>query len=453
MPKRNLYLLAAVALVSLVCYQKADSAHRSHYGKMFDTFVNVLEEVEDRYVEPVDERELFEGALEGMVHALDPNCAYLGPREAADSRAVLDQQFGGIGIEVSFDRETKVLTVITPVYGSPAFEQGVLPGDKIVKINDESTEGFTLADTVKRLRGKPGTSVRLSVLHPGQTEPVAVNITRAIIPVDSVLGDTRRADGSWNFLLAGSMDRIGYVRLTEFGKKTSLELSAALASLRAEGMQGLILDLRNNAGGLLPAAIEICDQFVSQGCIVTTRGREKTNIEVYEATGNAQATDFPIAVLVNQYSASASEILAACLQDHGRAIVVGQRSYGKGTVQSVIPLEGGRSEMRLTIATYWRPSGKNIHRSRTAKDSDEWGVSPDPGFEVKLTDAQLSDWVSARRKRDVLPTKEQNPADAAWLARHPRDDGQLEKAVEALEARIKERPASKESPTNPPVKP
>ena len=403
MPRRNLYALLIIAIVSLVCYQQADSAHRSRYGRMFDAFVEVLEEVDKHYVEQVDDRELFEGALHGLVAQLDPYSSYLGPAEATESRQSLDGEFGGIGIEVSIDRETKVLTVLSPIVGTPAYEAGVQAGDKILQINGESTEGFTLEDTIRRLRGRPGTSVQLSVLHEGDKEPVDITVQRAIIHVDSVVGFRRQADGSWDYWLPGK-PRIGYLRITTFGKKTGDEFRKLLADLTTSGMQALVIDLRNNSGGLLNIAVDIADLFVSSGRIVSTVGRDHAELERFDASGHGPYTQLPLVVLVNQYSASASEIVAACLQDHGRAMIVGQRTFGKGTVQSAIAhrTEGGKSVLRLTIATYWRPSGRNIHRGRRAKPSDAWGVLPNPGFDVPLTDQQLAEVLRRQRQRDVV---------------------------------------------------
>lgn len=402
MTRRNLLYLIVIAAVSLLCYRKADSEHRTRYGRMFDTFTEVLEQVERKYVEEVDERELFEGALEGMVSQLDPHSAYYPPQAAAESRASLNQEFGGIGIEVTIDRETKVLTILSPLPGTPAYEAGILPGDKILRINGESTEGFSMSDAMKRLRGKEGEPVRLQVLHETESEPTEITIVRAVIQVDSVLGDRRRPDGKWEFMLEGHRG-IGYIRITTFGVKTADEVHDALDQLQAEGMKALVLDLRGNSGGLLEdGAVRVCDLFIKQGRIVSTRGRDRREILVRDASGRAPFADVPMAVLVNRSSASASEVVAACLQDHGRAVIVGQRTFGKGSVQSVIALEGGKSELRLTTASYWRPSGHNIHRGKNATEQDEWGVTPDKGFDVKLTDDQALAMIRRRRQRDAV---------------------------------------------------
>ena len=214
----------------------------------------------------------------------------------------------------------------------------------------------------------------------------------------SVIGDTRNPDGSWNFFLAGH-DKIGYLRITDVTEHTVDELRQALAWMTDKGMRGLVLDLADDPGGYLAAAVDICDLLIASGEIVTTRGRGGKIRESYFADGKAPFTDFPIAVIVNQDSASAAEIIAACLQDNDRAVVVGQRSYGKGTVQELIDLEPGCGAMKLTTASYWRPSGKNIQRPHKDGDKGDWGVSPNKGFEVKLTDDELQRWEEWRQQR------------------------------------------------------
>lgn len=408
MPRRNLNLLLLIGFISFICYQQAESAHRSRYGRMFETFTEVLGVIERTYLEPTDDRELFQGALQGMVEQLDSYSAYIPPRQAQEFKEDLEGEFGGIGIEVTWDRETRTLTVMSPLVGTPAYEAGVLAGDTIVGIDGHSTEEFTLEDAVRHLRGKPGSTVRLMVLHEGDEEPVEINITRAIIHVDTVLGDLRTPDG-WEFFLEQD-SRIGYIRVTTFGEHTVAELNAALARLRAGGMQGLILDLRNNAGGLLTEGIAVCDMFIKEGRIVSTRGRNGMLITSADASGQAQYTDFPMAVLVNRFSASASEIVAACLQDHERAVIVGQRTWGKGTVQNVTKVDDGTSLLKLTVASYWRPSGENIHRSEDDDENDKWGVTPNEGFQIELTEEQLVAVIRQRRLRDVLQTSSSDAA-------------------------------------------
>ncbi|HET6881376.1 MAG TPA: S41 family peptidase [Pirellulales bacterium] len=426
MPRRNLYLLFAIALVSLACYVKADSAYRSRYGQMSDTFIEALKQIDQRYIERVEERRLFEAAMAGMIGQLgDPYSAYEPPQEALEFRQQLDQKFGGVGIEVVVDPATRRLTVSSPMIGTPAFDAGILAGDQIVAIDGETTEGMDYEEARRRMRGEPGESVTLSILHAGETSPHDVTLVRAVIKIPSVLGDTRDERGKWNFTLAEHPE-IGYLRIVSFGEQTVSEVEAALKELEKQKVRGLVIDLRRNFGGILRTAVATCDFFVRDGIIVTTRGRDKTqNLEVFKASGGAHYTDWPIVVLVDHWTASAAEIVAACLQDHHRATVVGERTWGKGTVQNVIPLEGGKSALKLTVATYWRPNEINIHRSAAAKEEDDWGVKPDRGFEIRLSQEDQVRAAEERRERDTIGTK-----GSPKLT--PLFDPPLDKAVEQL---------------------
>ncbi len=442
MPRRNLYLFSAVSLISLACYQKADSAHRSHVGKMFDTFATVVKEIEAHYLEPVDERELFEGALSGMVSQLDPYSAYIGPEAYASFRENLDQQFGGVGIEVFWDPAAEVLIVMSPMPGTPAYDAGILAGDRITAINGTPTDELAgVEDAVARLKGPPGESVRVKIVRDGEAEPREMALIRAIIKVSTVLGDTRSADGRWNFLLPGP-EAIGYVRITGFGDQTEAELDEALAALAAQRARAIILDVRNNAGGLLEAAVGTCRRFVREGTIVSIRGRDGRDPETFSATGRVTFPDIPLVVIANKYSASASEIVAACLQDNHRAVVIGERTWGKGTVQNVIPLENGTSSLKLTTASYWRPSGVNIHRGRKETERDAWGVLPTPGFEAPLSDDELRQVLEARRMRDQIPGVTRPGTNSGLAVDVLKVDIPLFKAVEHLRTVLSARPAS-----------
>lgn len=431
MPRRNVYILFAVLLISLVCYHRADSENRNRYGSMFNTFVTAMSEIREKHLYETKERQLFEGAMRGLAGQLDPYSGYDGEDDTRKFQSSLKQEFGGIGIEVSWDEKTKSLMVLSPIVDSPAYEKGIMSGDRILKINDESTEGLSINDAIKRIQGKPGEPVRITIVREGEEKPRELEIVRAKINVDTVLGDRRRADGSWNYVLEQAPE-FGYLRVTQFGEKTVDEIKRALEQLREANIKGLILDLRNDPGGLLTAATKICDQFVKQGVIVSVRDREQREREKYLATGDAQYADWPLVVLVNHFSASASEIVAACLQDHERAIVVGQRTWGKGTVQTPIELENGKSLLRLTIAGFWRPSGQNIHRSQTATEQDVWGVSPTPGYEVKFDDKQAIEIAKQRRQRDILP---RGGDDGATLPKV--DDPMIDKALEYLRSKPK----------------
>lgn len=425
MSRRSLLLIMMVALVSYACYRRAD---HNPYGRHF---AEILEKIDRNYVEPVDDQKLFEGALEGMVGKLDDYSSFISRRETDQFRQTLDQKFGGVGIEVSVDPKTQDLMVMSPLVGTPAYIAGVRAGDKIVSIDGQSTKGFSLKDAVGLLRGKEGEPVTLGVIHDGETKPVDYALVRKVIKVDSVLGDVRGPDDTWNFFLAGHPG-IGYIRITTFGELTVKELRSALEWLAERHCRGAIIDLRNNPGGLLPAATETCDLFLDAGKpIVSTRGREGKVEEEIHSTGNGPYQKLPLVVLVNHYSASASEIVAACLQDHHRAVIVGERSWGKGTVQKVLPVEGGRSVLKLTTASYWRPSGRNIHRLKSAAETDPWGVDPDADCSVPMTDKELSAWLEYRRDRDIV-----RPTDKSGTSAAPIDlnlDPALKRALEVLQ--------------------
>jgi len=366
--------------------------------QLYKTLVDTIDQVERNYVTEVDRRELIESAVRGVLSKLDPYSSYIGPEELGRFRSSVESEFGGIGIQISADDGQ--IQILSPMYGTPAYRAGLLAGDRIVEINDKTTDGLTLDEVVERLKGEAGTSVSLSVIHPGKEAKEKVTLTREKIHIDTVLGDHRKPDGTWEFML-DAKQRIAYVRLTAFSRDTAAELQKVMTHLQSEKIRGLILDLRFDPGGLLSAAIEVSDMFVSEGRIVSTKGRT-TPERKWDARKEGTFEGFPMVVLVNRYSASASEIVAACLQDHKRAVVVGERTWGKGSVQNVIEMDDGRSALKLTTASYRRPSGKNIHRFPDAKDTDEWGVHPDPNYEIKLSDAEMFKLMQERRSRDIL---------------------------------------------------
>ncbi len=395
MSRRNLHWLLSIIAVSLLGITVSYSAPTREKDKDYELVrlvVDVLHEVRERYVVDIDperERKLVEDMINGGLERLDSHSAYITPREYKQFEKQSEGKFGGVGIQVGLDRLTRQLTVISPMPGTPAYEAGVLAGDLIVKIDGKSTENMRMNEAVDLIQGDPGQKVSLTVLHEGAKEPVELAITRAIIEVPSVLGDKRKADNlrAWDFML-DKPSKIGYVRLINFSKTASKELRDAVEELQREGVRGLILDLRNNPGGLLKEAREVSDLFLTGGRIVSTKGRNHKE-EIYDAKSEGTlllpAEKYPLVVLVNKYSASASEIVAAALQDHQRAVIIGERTYGKGSVQNIIEMhEGGdRSALKLTTASYWRPSGKNIHRFPDSKDSDDWGVRPnDSGYQL-----------------------------------------------------------------------
>ena len=449
MPRRNLYAIVMVGAVSLLCWQVSQGAKpKDDVSELYGVFVDAVEQVQQNYVRPVSRRELMESALKGMLSNLDPHSAYINTSDWKSFKRQIEGKFGGVGMTVEADEDSKRLKVIAPMVGTPAYGAGVLAGDLILDIDGVSTEGLTIDKAVDALQGQPGTPVKLNILHEGAEKPEVITVTRAIIEVPSVMGDRRKPNDEWDFMLDKDK-KIGYIRITNFIQDTTDHVKDALDELEKEGMKGLILDLRDDPGGLLSAAVEISDLFVEEGKIVSTRGRN-TAEKTFEAHKEGTYTGFPMAVLVNHNSASASEILAACLQDHDRAVVIGERSFGKGSVQNILDLEDGNSVLKLTVATYWRPSGKNIHRFKNAKETDEWGVTPNPGLEVKLTRDEYHDWFLARRDRDFLSSRNKPKADkpkadekdkenpkAEKKEPKPFSDKQLDKAVAVLGEKVK----------------
>jgi carboxyl-terminal processing protease len=381
---------------------------KEDYYELYTILVDAIDQVERNYVKEYGRRELIEAAIEGVLDKLDPYSAYINPDEISRFRGTVESEFGGIGIQLA--PNPRQLTIFSPLVGTPAYRAGLLAGDRIVEIEGKSTQGMRMEEVIRLLKGKPKTKVRLAVIHLGKKEKVEVTITRQIIHVDTVLGDRRKEDDAWDFMLKPE-EHIGYVRITAFSRDTARpELQTVLEQLRSDGLQGLILDLRFNPGGLLTSAIEASDLFISKGRIVSTKGRNSPE-RAWDAKKEGTFEGFPMVVLVNRYSASASEIVSACLQDHKRAVIMGERTWGKGSVQNVIELAGGESLLKLTTASYRRPSGKNIHRFYGAKEGDDqqWGVTPDKGFDLRLSDAEMGSLIHQRRQRDVVQPKPDKP--------------------------------------------
>ncbi len=361
----------------------------------YDRFIEILRVVQKQYVRDVDAHEMFKDAIRGMLGGLDPFSDYVPEEEADEFNKMTRGKFGGIGIQIGMMRG--VLMVISPLEDTPAFEAGVLAGDVILEVNGKTTDGITLNDAVKILTGEPGTQVTIKVRHlTGET--VDITITRAIIEVHTVKGPKRDAENQWAWMLDPER-KIAYVRLTGFVDSSSDELRAVLERLVADGMKGLVLDLRFNPGGQLRVAVDVCDLFISEGVIVQTKGR---TVPSWEAVAKKEGTlpYFPMVVLANPFSASASEIVAGCLQDHNRAILVGERTFGKGSVQNLIPLEGDKAMLKLTTSKYYLPKGRSIHREEDMTDKDEWGVVPDILVPVKPEEYVAV--VRARQEADIV---------------------------------------------------
>lgn len=338
------------------------------------TFAKVLNLVQQYYVEEVDSHKLIYGGIKGMLQELDPHTNFLQPEVYKEFESETTGEFGGIGIEITVQND--ILTVISPIEDTPAWEAGIQAGDKIVEINGESTKGFSLAEAAQRMRGKKGSKVRMNIFRDGFEKPREFVIERGTVKVKSV---------KYTDLDSG----YGYVRLTSFIENSAPDFEKTLKAMQAKNkdIKGIIIDLRRNPGGLLDQAIKISDLFLEKGVIVSTMGRNRREKEVVHAKKEGTYSGFPIIVLINEYSASASEILAGALQDNKRAVIMGQQSFGKGSVQSVVKLGDG-SGLKLTVARYYTPSGRSIQAE---------GIRPD----VILEDVDPDAYKKAVIKRDV----------------------------------------------------
>ncbi len=401
MPQRNLLILLVMVAVSYACYVRGGQNPYPRY------LASGLAAIDEEAIERVPDRELFNAAMQGMVEVLhrrgDEHSEFLTEEEADPLRAEIRQQFGGIGVRIRFVGKPPRLAIVGPPDpGSPAARANLLPGDHIRAIDGRSTDKMTMADVLHRMRGEPGTTVTLTIEPAHEPKPRTIELTREIVNIESIVGDVHGSDGKWQFALATD-PRIALVRITSFGDHTAEELTRVIDGLTAAGVQAVVLDLRDNAGGVLDAAVAVCDLFLPGGeVVVELRGR---NLPIDRRVTEDRGKKFlklPLAVLVNQNSASAAEIVAACLQDHGRAVVVGERTYGKGTVQQMLEMESGKSLLKLTSASFWRPSGANIHRTPDAPESAKWGVSPNPGYEVRLSPDEYAVYRRYRVERDLL---------------------------------------------------
>jgi carboxyl-terminal processing protease len=376
--------------------------------------VEVLAEVDRDFVReltPEQKRKLVADMINGGLERLDPYSTFYDVDEYAQFQKQTEGSFGRVGIQIDVDRQTGLVKVTTPMVGTPAYDAGVLAGDLILKVDGKPLETSRLSEMLKTIQGPPGSEVTLTLLHEGSKEPVDLTMKRAMIDYPSILGDRRKPDdpAQWEFFV-DKENRIAYIRLVSFNEHAVADLTKVVEQVEKEGARGLILDLRDNPGGLLKKAVAICDLFLAQGTIVSVRyrnGRDEKHEAKAEGTHFEPAAEHPMVVLVNKNSASASEIVAAALQDHGRAVVVGERSFGKGSVQNVIELGDHEPKvgLKLTTASYWRPNGTNIHRHADAKDTDEWGVKPNPGYEVKLEAAERVQYLQWRKRRDIVHGK------------------------------------------------
>ena len=358
------YILTITVVILLNISNKVYSQNIDKLYEKIDLFAEVLEKIQNEYVEEVDQAEIIDSAINGALQSLDPFSAYMNPKVFEESQSETSGEFGGLGIEVSM--ESGVIKVITPIDDTPAAKAGIKAGDYIVKINGEQVQGKTLMEAVNLMRGPEGTSIEITVRRKGLRKAKIFKITREIIEIKSVI--SKIVD-----------NKVGYLRLRAFNANSSSQLKKEISKIeKNKKLVGYILDLRNNPGGLLSQAVTISDFFLNDGEIVSTKGRKKRENRKFFAKKGDKIDGKPLIVLINNGSASASEIVAGALQDQKRAILLGETTFGKGSVQSIIPLKN-RGAIRLTISKYYLPSGKSI---------SEVGVVPD--IKVEEEDEEFS---------------------------------------------------------------
>lgn len=359
------------------------TGHASETYEELKTFSEVLTQVQKHYVDDTKVKDLVQGAIRGMLSTLDPHSAYMTADMYKEMQVETKGEFGGVGIQIGV-KENR-LAVIAPIEGTPAYRAGIKAGDFITKVNDEPTKDLTLMDAVQKMRGPKGTKVHLTIQRDGATDPMVFSLVRDTIKIESV--KSKVLDNT-----------IGYIRLTQFQEATGRDLSRALKQFREQKVQGTVLDLRNNPGGLLTAAVDVSEQFVGNGkLIVYTKGREGKKDEWFSKTKES-LEDYPMIILVNEGSASASEIVAGALQDWGRAVIVGTTTFGKGSVQTILPLGDG-SGLRLTTAKYYTPKGRSIQST---------GITPD--IVVKLQNQTVAKAGEKETKEKEVDPKAAKPS-------------------------------------------
>ncbi len=409
MKKRKIIglIFGAVLLTGTLLPPVRSSVNQTY--EQIKLIVDILQHVKQQYVEDVDQKSLIYGAAAGMVRTLDPFSQFLEPDAHSEMMTGTSGKFGGLGIRIAI--RDNWLTVITPLPDTPAYRTGILPGDKIVKIEGESTQGITLMDAVKKLRGKPKTKVNITVFREGEKDPIDYTLVREIIRIRSVKSMILK-------------DHVGYIRLNEFIQPSVTDLLKALKKLEKEEMGSLVLDLRNNPGGLLNSAVDVCKVFMGDNkLIVYTEGRAQPRHE-FRADKKAPYAHLPLALLINHGSASGSEIVAGAFKDQRRAIIIGSESFGKASVQSIVPLDDG-SALRLTTAKYYTPSGMSIHRD---EKTGKGGISPDIVIDIaRQTEAAL------QRQSQEIYARDEKPKSAVKEDEKVKDEV-LERAVEILKA-------------------
>ena len=413
-------VVGLAACLGALAWSAPEDRDRGDVYRQLELFADVLARVENDYVTDIDETAAMEAAIQGMLTSLDPHSSYMNATEYRDMQVQTRGEYGGLGLEVTLD--DGVVRVVSPIDGTPAARAGVQAGDYLTAIDGESIVGLTLNDAVGRMRGQAGSAITVTVAREG-TDPFDVELTREIINVRSV---TARVEGG----------DVGIIRISTFNERTSSMLDEGIAQIRREAgarLRGVIIDLRNNPGGLLDQAIEVSDAFLDGGEVVSTRGRQPQDVQRYNARRGEEMAGVPIIVLINGASASAAEIVAGALQDRNRALIVGTDSFGKGSVQTVIPLQGGRDgALRLTTARYYTPAGRSIQGAGITPDMEVASRRVDPARlqRLGLSEADLPNALNNENgaERRALHVPDDQPPEN-WNA---DDDYQLQRAEEFL---------------------
>jgi carboxyl-terminal processing protease len=409
---------------------KSAKDQQAELYQSYERLVRVMDIVESRYVQPVDSQQLFEGAIRGIMSSLDPYSTYIPADAYKEFMEETEQQFSGIGITIAVEKER--IRVVTTLEGMPAFRAGVLPGDFILKVDGTAVEDIGPLDEIaRRLRGNIGTSVEITFLRPASGKEFTVTLVREEIPITTLRGYSMDPKTSkWVFMLDPQAG-IAYIRITKFAQNTAKELDDAYAALVGEGLKGLVIDLRYNPGGLLDTGVAVADRFLDEGLIVRTQGRAGIHSENFAKPNDTYKPELPLVLLVNEFTASASEVLGGALQDHKRAVLVGSRTFGKGSVQNVIDLDG-EGAIKITVAYYYTPSGRLVHRLPNAK---EWGLEPD------VTQTLTPDDEAKLREKWGLMTPETPPA-LLGEGGVPIVDLQLSRALDILRGMLLSRQES-----------
>ena len=426
--KKTSFLIVILLMLILGPYgdRQVSAIDRSTY-KSLKTFNEVLDMVEKNYVEPVSADKLLQGAINGMIKSLDPHSSFMTAEMYKELEVETRGSFGGVGIEITLVKD--VLTVVSPIEDTPAYKAGVKAGDQIIKINGDSTKDITIMEAVKKLRGAKGTKVTITIMREGLAKPLDIELTRNIIVVKSIKSKIYNGN-------------IGYIRIASFQEHTGDDLLKTLKEIKAKtkSLAGIVIDLRNNPGGLLNQSIEVSDAFLKKGIIVSTRGRSKNMESKATAQDSGDEPTCPIVIIVNEGTASAAEIVSGALQDNKRAVVLGTQTFGKGSVQTVIPLEGG-SALKLTTARYYTPNGRSIQAEGITPDivvkqiakTEEKNGEKEPAEDHSFREKDLKGHIKSPNEKPEKTTKNE---EEKKTEDNLDNDNQLKSAIDILKGLI-----------------